>query len=163
MSDKSTREYNAENRTHWDDSIVAELLSCFRDGLNVSQSCWQVGISRNFFYDKYNSDDDFKDKIDKAKNHLSKIARIKVGAAITKGDMKTARWYLERRDKDDFSARTEVTGRGGKPLVSRLDPEEIEKLDRIWGRKHGKSDQDTDDSSQGDDNQVDQAGRGSEI
>lgn len=32
-------------------------------------------------------------------------------------DLKTAQWYLERKAKDEFSNRTELTGRDGKDLI----------------------------------------------
>lgn len=150
-----------ENRTTWTDEIVGELESAYRDGLNTSQACWQVGIARNFYYDRYNTDTLFKDKMDKARQYLSKIARIKVAGAITKGDMKTARWYLEKRDKDDFSSRTELTGRGGKPLGAGISPEEKERLDKIILRKHG-NETTTNEGPAGDDQRDDQPSGGTE-
>jgi hypothetical protein len=116
---------NSGRNTVITDEVVLELIKAFHDGLNIQQACWQSEISRNAYYDRYNIDPIFKDKMDRARQFLSMNSRLKIREAIMAGDLKTARWYLERRDKDDFSSRTEVTGRNGKPLNPVvLDPEE---------------------------------------
>lgn len=141
--------------------VVSLLVTSFQDGLNVTQACWQANISRDTYYSHYNSDPEFSDKMDRARQFLSMNGRKKVKEAMIKGDMKTIRWFLERRDKDDFSSRTEVTGRNGKPLGATLDPDEKARLDKIWARKHG-SNNTTSESTPGNDQPVDQPGGGSE-
>lgn len=140
--------------------VVSILIGCFQDGLNITQACWQANISRETYYYRYNSDPEFSDKMDRARQFLSMNARKKVKEAVTKGDMKTVRWYLERRDKDEYSARTEITGRNGKPLGVAVDPESKSKLDSILARKHGTNN--TSEPSTGDDQSNDPGSGGSE-
>lgn len=141
---------------------ILELIACFHDGLNVQQACWQVEIHRDTYYHHYNTDPAFSDRMDRARQFLSMNSRRKIKEAIMNGDLKTARWYLERRDKDDFSSRTEVTGRNGKPLNPvTLDPKEKERLDNIMLRKNGKPDT-TGESATGDSQSNDSPGGGTE-
>ena len=143
---EATRNYNAENRTHWTDAIVAELTSAFQDGLNITQACWQAGISRDFYYDRMNKDLDFADKMSRAREFPSMNSRKNIVTAIKKGDQNASKWWLERRSKDEFSTRQELTGRGGKPLNEPLSPEEKNKVDETLRAKAEREDE-TDEAS----------------
>lgn len=117
--------------------VVGILVQSFQDGLNVTQACWQAGIGRDAYYDRCKADPAFADKMNRAQNFLSMNARKNVMHAIKKGDMKTSRWLLERKNKDEFSSRTEVTGKDGAKLIDGVEPEARERLDNILARKNG--------------------------
>lgn len=109
--------------------VVALLISAFQDGLNVTQACWQAGIGRDAYYDRYNVDPEFADKMDRAREFPSMNSRKGIVKAIKNGDVHSMKWWLERRSKDEFSTRQEVTGRGGRPFNEPLSPEEKAKVD----------------------------------
>jgi len=46
------------------------------------------------------------------------LAESTVIKSIRDGDVPTAKWWLEKRRRDKFATRTEVTGADGKPLVN---------------------------------------------
>ena len=46
------------------------------------------------------------------------LAESTVIKAIRDGDVPTAKWWLEKRRRDKFASRTEVTGTGGEPLLN---------------------------------------------
>jgi hypothetical protein len=110
--------------------VVALLVSAFRDGLNITQACWQAGISRESYYHHINSDPELSDKMDRAQQFLSMNSRQNISKAVQSGDLNTSKWLLERKNKDEFSTRQELTGKGGKPLATAvLSPEEQAEID----------------------------------
>jgi hypothetical protein len=59
-------------------------------------------------------------------------AKMVVAEAIDKGDKAQANWYLERKAKDEFSTRNELTGPNGKELHEGLTEEQKNKLDSLF-------------------------------
>jgi hypothetical protein len=75
------------------------------------------------YYDAIKNDSDFADKMQAAQEHLNFKAREVVAQSIEQGDTGNARWWLERKSKDEFSPRREVTGsRGGAIKTQNLPP-----------------------------------------
>lgn len=141
-----------------DDTRIAILIQSFHDGLNIQQACWQADISADAYYDRRAKDPDFADIMKRAQDFLSMNARANVTKAIKKGELKTTRWYLERKAKDEFSSRTEVTGKGGKPLIGGIEPEAKDRLDKILARKNQAN---ANTAAAGDDRPDDSGGGGS--
>lgn len=134
--------------TVFTETVVRDLVSSFQDGLNVTQACWQSGIGRTTYYDEYNSNPEFADKMDRARDFASMNARKVIVNDIKRGDQSAAKWWLERRNKDEFSTRQEVTGRGGKPLVETLSQEERNTLDSVLMAKSNEKDVATNEASE---------------
>lgn len=83
--------------------VVKKLEEAFKIGLNTSEACRYAGISRQIFYNKLEVDTEFLDIIDSAKDHLKLLALGVIGNHISKGDLQTAKWYLERKYKKEFA------------------------------------------------------------
>lgn len=131
--------YNArkknDKRDTWSPETQSEVLSSLQNGLTVEQTCRQAGIGTTTFYDRQASDQSFAEKVTVARELCETNARKKVAEAIEKGDMKTARWYLERKAKAEFSPRQEHTGEDGKPLFDGMSEEKYNALlERTLGR-----------------------------
>jgi hypothetical protein len=43
-----------------------------------------------------------------------------INKALNEGDVSTAKWYAERKGKDEFSIRQESTGKDGGPIDQRI-------------------------------------------
>jgi hypothetical protein len=91
------------------DKVVSLLVTCFQNGLTVRQACWQSGISHEAYYQRLRNDSEFADKMSKAQQLPSITARTNVMSAIKKGDVSASKWLLERKDKEEFSSKTDVT------------------------------------------------------
>lgn len=98
------------------EEIIEKLEGCFRDGAHVLEACENVGISRQAYYDRLNTDQVFADRMNTAQEYTTEIARAVVSRAIKRGDKESAKWWLERRVKEKFSPRSELTGKDGKEL-----------------------------------------------
>lgn len=76
-----------------------------------------LGCSRPHLYAFIEAHPELKEFRKQADQELLDVAESWVTTAIKAGDMKTTRWYLERRGKDrDYTTRQEQTGAGGTPL-----------------------------------------------
>ena len=85
-----------------DDATVQKLEAAFRDGFSVTTACHLSGISRSTFYDHCDTDQEFSDKMDIAKEWVTEQAKKVVVQSINKGDLPTAKWWLERRARNEF-------------------------------------------------------------
>lgn len=93
--------------------VIAKLVTAFQNGLNKKQAIRYAGISRDAYYDRVKKDKEFADKMREAQWRPSMKAREVVVQAINSGDTKAAQWWLERKEKDEFTLRRETTGAGG--------------------------------------------------
>lgn len=101
--------------------IVTKMLSFFKMGLSDDEVCEQLDITPSVLYRYQINHPDFKEKKDLAKTNLVARARRELFAGLQSKDEKirvdTAKWVLERRAKEEFSTRQELTGVDGQPLT----------------------------------------------
>jgi len=94
----------------------ANLLAAAAFDMNTEAMCAYAGIDTATYYRYIEKHPDFLSEI-KAKQTIPYQRSIKtfVGAADT--DWKAALAYVERRQKREFSPRTELTGADGTPCI----------------------------------------------
>ena len=119
-------------------SCVAKLEAAFQNGFNVTQACNYSGISTSTFYRKMEKDTEFCNKMTMAQDFLNQKAREVIAHHIIEGSARDARWWLERKSKDEFSVRNEVTGEDGgaiktQSLVLEVNISDEELNDAIFG------------------------------
>jgi hypothetical protein len=90
------------------DAIVSKIEYGFMKGLNVTECCHYADISRNCFYEYLEKNPDFKDRIEELKSNPSTKAKLNVVEAIENGDTDLSKWWLERKNKDEFSLKQEI-------------------------------------------------------
>lgn len=88
--------------------IVAKLEYGFMKGLNVTECCHYADISRNCFYEYLEKNPDFNDRIEELKSNPSTQAKLNVVEAIENGDTDLSKWWLERKNKEEFSLKQEI-------------------------------------------------------
>lgn len=117
--------------------VIDKLVHAFQHGYTKTQAFRYSGISKDTYYGAMKSDEEFADKMRRAQDHLGLKARDVVAVAITANDVKTAKWWLERKAKDEYSLRREATGAGGgavKVESNRAKPVSMEELhDAVLG------------------------------
>ena len=91
------------------DEIVGKLEYGFMKGLNVTECCHYADISRTAFYDYLEKHPEFTDRIESLRSNPSTRAKLNVVEAIEHGDTGLSVWWLERRNKDEFSTKQEVS------------------------------------------------------
>ena len=90
------------------DAVVSKLEYGFMKGLNVTECCHYADISRNCFYEYLEKNPDFKDRIEELKSNPSTRAKLNVVEAIENGDTDMSKWWLERKNRDEFSVKQEI-------------------------------------------------------
>ena len=94
-------------------TVIDKLVHAFEHGYTKTQAFRYSGISKDTYYGAIKTHEEFADKMRRAQDHLGLKARDVVAAAIKSEDVKTAKWWLERKAKDEYSLRHEATGAGG--------------------------------------------------
>lgn len=109
---------NPGRPTEYSEALVSQLEECLKNGFTVSAACRLVGIHRDTYYDWHTRFEGFSDRMQYAKDFALEAARQVVVKSIIEGDVQTSKWYLERKAKDEFSTRSEQTGKDGEALYT---------------------------------------------
>lgn len=95
------------------EALINRLEIAFQNGLNISQACLQVGISRETYYD-HMKDEAFAARMSHAQEYVSIKARQNIVDVVDKGNIEQSRWWLERKDPE-FKPKSDVTS-DNKPI-----------------------------------------------
>jgi hypothetical protein len=87
------------------EATVQKLEQALCDGFSVERACYLSGIGRSTFYDHFNSDLEFADKMSLAQEWATERAKQVVIQAIDDGNLKAAQWWLERKANKEFGAK----------------------------------------------------------
>jgi len=85
---------------------IEELEARFRDGATTLEAIDGI-MSESTYYKHLSENEEFSERMSLARDYVTEIARGVVARAIKKGDRDTAKWWLERKKKDEFSTKTE--------------------------------------------------------
>jgi hypothetical protein len=113
----------------YNQEIVDEIAGYVQVGNTVKDACTLVGISTETYFKWLREKPEFADAIKKAeaKCKARNIARIQ---QATEKSWQAAAWWLERKYRNEFAIRQEVTGGEGKPLKIEIAKELIEEEEK---------------------------------
>lgn len=113
--------------------IADRFIGFFRMGLNDEESCEQLDVTMSTLYNYQKNHPDFLEKKRLAKTNLVANAKRELFAGLRSEDPKvridTAKWVLERRAKNEFSTRQELTGRDGESLMPTIEIQPVKAKD----------------------------------
>lgn len=89
--------------------VVAKLENAFAQGFTDTDACILAEISRDCLYDYIKRVPSFATKRDALRRRPLLSSVLLINKAIKEGDVATAKWYAERKAKDEFSLKTEAT------------------------------------------------------
>lgn len=101
--------------------MVNKLEQAFSMGCSDLEACLYAGISKQTLYNYQAKNPEFVDRKEQLKEQLVLKARTVIANALNNKDENTAKWYLERKAKKEFSTRQEVTGEDGAPIVPTIE------------------------------------------
>ena len=114
---KDPKDYKKTGRpTIMTPDVVGKLEQAFSLGCSDLEACLYAGISKQALYDYQSRNPSFVDRKAILKENLVLKARSVIAGSLNNKDENTAKWYLERKKKDEFGTRTEVTGKDGETL-----------------------------------------------
>ena len=86
---------------------IDKLRTAFLMGCSDIEACLYADISKTALYNYQQKNPDFVDKKEQWKEQLTLKARTVIANALNNKDENTAKWYLERKRKDEFSLKSE--------------------------------------------------------
>lgn len=109
------------------ENTLAKLKEGFAKGFSIANACIWADISQDAYYEYARKNPDFSQQC-KALQQKPLIQSILViNTALDGGDVATAKWYAERKAKDEFSLKTETEHSGEvKSKVVYIEKEEKE-------------------------------------
>jgi len=94
---------------------IASLEEAFFWGANDTQAYTHAGICKSTFYYWQEVNPDFVEKKAGMQENIKLRAKRVLVESIVGGDVNSAKFWLERKSKDEFSLRNEITGANGNP------------------------------------------------
>lgn len=95
---------------------VQKIVNALSAGNTRRDSCAYAGISEDTFAVWLKDKPDFSDAIEKAEADAAVRNVAIIAKAAQEGTWQAAAWWLERRRKDQWSARQEMVGADSGPL-----------------------------------------------
>jgi hypothetical protein len=108
-----------------ENEVVAKLQYAFSIGGKVSEACCFADISKDSFHRYCKKYPEFRDKIELLQTTPIFLSRVAIYNSITNGDMKTIKWFLERRRPQEFSIN------GSTQYILKQQEERIAYLEKI--------------------------------
>jgi len=99
------------------DEVIKILEPYFKLGCNVAKACSYAGIPRTTVQTWIENNEELRLKVTSWQNEMSAKARRLWNKAMDEGQVNSATEWLKRKEKDEFSERTEQTGANGEPIV----------------------------------------------
>lgn len=87
---------------------LVKLEEAFKLGCTNREACFYADVAESTFYDFIKEYPEYSDKIAMWKDYQKIKARYVVHKALDKGDRDMAKWYLERKAKEEFSTKQEI-------------------------------------------------------
>lgn len=89
---------------------LEKLEQAFKLGCTNREACFYADIAESTFYDFIKDNPEYSEKIKIWKEYEKIKARAVVHKSLEAGDKDMAKWYLERKAKDEFSTKQEIGG-----------------------------------------------------
>jgi hypothetical protein len=106
---KPKSEHNPNGRpTIMTDSTLAKLKEGFAQGFSVRNACIWADIGQDTYYDYCKKFPEFSDQCKTLQQKPLIKSILVINKALNEGDVSTAKWYAERKAKDEFSTRQET-------------------------------------------------------
>jgi hypothetical protein len=80
--------------------VVVMLEHALKHGCSVAEGCRYAQLGRTTYYSELARNESFARRMARAKTYLSRKAKLIISDAIENNDVKTAMWFLARRDPD---------------------------------------------------------------
>ena len=89
--------------------VLAKLEMLFAKGLTDREACLIADISPSSLYDYCLEHPDFAEQKELLKDKPKIAAKLNIAEAIEAKDIDMSKWYLERKAKDEFSTKQEIS------------------------------------------------------
>jgi hypothetical protein len=94
------------------DSTLAKLKEGFAQGFSVRNACIWADISQDTYFSYCKKYPNFSEQCKTLQQKPLIKSILVINKALNEGDVSTAKWYAERKAKDEFSLKTETEHSG---------------------------------------------------
>ena len=94
---------------------IHKLEEAFSLGSTVAEACFYADISQSLYHQWIVDEPELSERFKELRLKPVLLARRTVIRAMQE-DVNTAKWYLERKCRDEFATRVESTGKDGGPI-----------------------------------------------
>lgn len=91
-------------------AMIGKLELLFAKGLSDREACLIANISPSTLYDYCTENPEFAERKELLKEQVKTTAKLNIAEAIEKADVDVSKWYLERKAKEEFSTKQEISG-----------------------------------------------------
>ena len=91
------------------DEVIGKLEMLFAKGLSDREACLIADIHPSTLYDYCNANPEFAERKELLKERVKTQAKLNLAEAIENKDADISKWYLERKAKDEFSVKQEIS------------------------------------------------------
>lgn len=102
------------------EQVITKLKEGFAQGFSVENACIWADISTATYYDYAAKNPNFSEQCKTLQKKPLIKSILVINKALNEGDVGTAKWYAERKAKDEFSLRQELTGENGEPIKQQV-------------------------------------------
>lgn len=103
--------------TVFGESELQKLETAFSLDCTDEEACIFAGVAPSSLYNYQNAHPDFLERKRLLKQKLVLKARTVIANRLNTEDADTAKWYLERKKKDEFSTKQEVADVSDRPII----------------------------------------------
>lgn len=122
-------------------AVTPEILQKLETGFSYSftdeEACLYAGISVRTLYYYIEKNPTFLHRKEILKRTPSLMAKENIVNELKKKNVNQSNWWLERKNKTEFSTRQETTGADGWPIEV-IDPEAQKAVDRLMTLRNKK-------------------------
>jgi len=111
---------------------ISKLENAFSLGCSDVEACLYADISKTALYNYQQAHPEFVDRKEKLKESLVLKSRTVIAEELNRKNPDIAKWYLERKRKDEFSTKTETGGFVNFVTTEPLNLNEIKQLREMF-------------------------------
>ena len=122
-----------------DEATIQKLEYAFSIGCTALEACCHADISKTAYYDYLKRNPEFTDRVELLKEKLPLKAREVIKTELETGDAHTAKWFLERNKRKEFSTQQNIEQTTDLEITDNRDiekysMEDLEALNAIHGK-----------------------------
>ena len=91
------------------EETLRKLEHAFINGLSDREACLYADIGTTTLYEYCNDNPDFSERKEMLKEQVKMKAKFNISEAINNNDADMSKWYLERKARDEFSTKQEIS------------------------------------------------------
>lgn len=99
---------------------IRKIKEGFAQGFSVRNACIWADISADTYFEYCKKYPNFSEQCKTLQQKPLIKSILVINKALNEGDVSTAKWYAERKAKDEFSLRNEITGEDGEAIKIKI-------------------------------------------